>query len=182
MEAKQTLYRLGIISLFCATLLCIGCGESNSTFAGQYRVQDVNILADDIERGESVRVEIFFETKREFDGTPDGTEVVARVPSQLDYVPLSSEIYDGSTEQTDGRSPDAVLPCPDGSQFIIFQFTDADLLGRAIRSDGRFGFRFNVVGRTPVSATYVRAAAGKSVAYSCFAPFSFEEEEAVQVF
>ncbi len=141
----------------------------------------MNILADDIERGESVRIEIFFETEREFDGTPDGTEVVVRVPPQLNFVPFSSEIYDGSTEQADGRSPDTVLPCPDGSQFIIYQFTDADLFGRAIRSNSRFGFRFNVVGRTPASATFVRAAAGESVAYSCFAPFSFEEEEAVRV-
>ncbi len=142
----------------------------------------MNILADDIERGESVRVEIFFETKREFDGTPDGTEVVVQVPPQLDFVPFSSEIYDGSTDQADGRSPDAVLPCRDGSQFLIYQFSDSDLFGRAIRSNGQFGFRFNVVGRTPASATYVRAAAGESVAYSCFSPFSFEEQEAVRVF
>jgi hypothetical protein len=142
----------------------------------------VNILADDINRGESVRVEVFFETKTEFDGTPDGTEVVVQVPPQLDYIPFSSAIYDGSTDQTDGRSPDAVLPCPDGSQFLIYQFSDSDLFGRSIRSNSQYGFRFNVIGRRAASATYVRAAAGESVAYSCFSPFSFEEQEAVRVF
>ncbi len=170
-----------IIPFLLVTLLCFGCGGSDSALSGGYRVQDVNILADDIERGESVRVEIFFETGTEFDGTPDGIEVVVRVPPQLNYVPTSSEIYDGSTEDTDGRSPDAVLPCADGSQFVVYQFSDAELLGRTIRSNNQFGFRFNVVGRVSTNSTFVRAAAGESVAYSCLLPFSFEEEEAVRV-
>jgi|GEM_PF-6593820 len=169
------------ILLLCTSLFFISCGNSNSILGGDYEVQDLNILANDIERGESVRVEVFFETKTEFDGTPDGTEVVVRIPPELRYVPLSSEIYDGSTDATDQRSPDTVLPCPDGSQFVIYQFSDADLFGRGIRSNTEFGFRFNVVGNTPVNLTYVRAAAGESVAYSCFSPFSFEEQEALQV-
>ncbi len=171
------------VSFTIALLLFLGsCGGSSSlSLNGKYEVQDVNLLADDIDVGEDVRVEVFFETKTEFDGNPDGVEVVVRLPVQLQYLTGSSEIYDGTTRETDGRTPDNVISCPDGSSFIVYQFSDSDLEDRGLGSRSDYGFRFNVVGVSKVAAAFVRASAGESVEYSCGEPFSFEEEEAVEV-
>ena len=118
-----------------------GCGTSLD-FDGRYEVQNVNILADDVSVGESVRTEVFFETRVEADGDADGIEVVVKVSPALDYVPGTSRIYDDSTDESDLRSPDDVIRCADGSTFLFYDFMDSDLEDRSISGLSNFGFKF----------------------------------------
>lgn len=144
-------------------------------------MNDVNILANDIQVGETVRVEVFFETKIEDDGTPDGVELVVRIPAELSYVSGTSQIYDGSTDDSDTYTPDFTEKCPSGETFLSYLFQDSDLFEREVGQFGEFGLRFEVVGVTPVDATFVGAIAGDRENYLCGGTFPPEQNEAVQV-
>lgn len=171
---KSALFAVFALSLF-------ACGGGGSDLSGKYSVNDVNILANDIEVGERVRVEVFFETKVEVDGFPDGVQVVVRVPAELRYVPGSSAIYDGSTRNTDARTPDDVVNCATGETFLLYDFDDSELFDRAISGSNNFGLRFEAEGVTPVAVTRVGASAGEREDFACGENFRAEQDEAVEV-
>ncbi len=82
--------RLAVALVF---LFILGCGsDSGGKLDGKYSVTDVNVLAFNIQRGEQVRAEIFFETKTEPDGYPDGLDVIVRIPPELVYAEGSSNL------------------------------------------------------------------------------------------
>lgn len=159
--------------------LC-SCGGSDGSLSGSYRVNDVNILANDIEIGESVRVEVFFETKTEFDGSPDGIDVVVRISPSLRFIPGSARIYDDTTDETDSRDPDGIVECPDGATFLIFNFEDDDLEDRSIAGAADFGLRFEAEGIRRNTGAVVSAAAAENQEFSC-SDFASEEQEVVEV-
>lgn len=148
---------------------------------GQYSVKDVNILAGDIEVGETVRVEVFFETKIEDDGTPDGVELIVRIPAEIAYVVGTSRIYDGSTDQSDSFTPNFSETCDSGETYLSYLFQDIDLFDREVGQFGEFGIRFEAVGVTPVDSTLIGASAGEREEYRCGEFFAAEENEAVEV-
>ena len=166
--------------LITIVLCAIGCGTSLD-FNGRYEVQNVNILADDINVGESVRTEVFFETKTETDGTPDGVQVVVKVSSALQYLPGTSRIYDDSTDESDLRSPDEVVTCDNGSVFLFYNFLDSELEDRSISGISNFGLKFEVSGKSKTSAAVISAAAGEDQDFSCSEDFDEEASESVEV-
>jgi hypothetical protein len=168
------------LTLITAVLGIIGCGTSLD-FNGRYEVQNVNILADDISVGESVRTEVFFETKTEADGTPDGVQVVVKVSSALQYLPGTSRIYDDSTDESDLRSPDDVVTCGDGSAFLFYNFLDSELEDRSLSGISNFGLKFEVSGRVKTPAAVISAAAAEDQDFSCTSDFDEEESESVEV-
>lgn len=162
------------------SLLSCG-GSSDSSLSGTYSVEDVNILADNIEVGEEVRVEVFFETKTEGDGTPDGVDVVIRVPSELDLVLGSSELYDNSTGDSDRFTPHNIVNCPTGETYIVYNFSDFDLDDHELGGFGKFGLKFQVRGRTPTPQTLVGAVAGSNERFNCGDFLDAEQNEAVEI-
>lgn len=175
----QKISLVALLAIFVA--VTCGCGSSGSSLQGTYSVKDVNILANDINIGESVRVEVFFETKTEVDGTPDGLDVIVRIPAELDFVPGSSGIYDNSTDDSDSYTPQEVVRCETGEIFLVYQFNDFDLFEREIGTAGSFGLKFEARGRSTVSSTFVGATAGSSETFRCGEFYAAEENEAVQV-
>ena len=164
------------------TLFLVACGGSSGRdLMGKYSVNDVNILADNIEVGETVRLEVFFETKIEDDGFPDGLELIVRIPPELAYVVGTSRIYDGSTDVSDAFTPNFSETCPTGETYLSYFFQDIDLFDRELDQFGQFGIRLELVGRTPVSSTLVGATAGEREGYRCGEEFAAEENEAVEV-
>lgn len=164
-------------------LLLVGCGSgSDSGLNGSYEVDDVNILANDITVGESTRVEVFFETKTEVDGLPNGLDVVVRVPPEIAYLPNSSRLYDRTTSESDRYDPSDAVFCPGGEAYLIYYFTDADLFDRELSHSGQFGLKFEVRGLTPIGSAPIQAAAsGQGVPFECGKSFGFEQDESVQV-
>ncbi len=162
-------------------LLLSACGSSGSNLEGSYSVKDVNIMANDIQIGESVKVEVFFDTKYETDGSPDGVDVIVRVPSEVAFVDGSSRIYDNSTNDSDPYTPNDIVRCDTGEVYLVYNFSDFDLFGRQIEGPASFGFKFEVSGKLQVSATFIGATAGRGDDFLCGAPFAAEENEAVQV-
>lgn len=144
-------------------------------------MRDVSIIADDIEVGEDVRVEVFFETKTEVSGEPDGVDLVVRIPVELEYVSGTSRIYDGSTDDSDGRTPDNVVVCETGETYLVYNFSDSDLFGREVSTAGNFGIRFEARGASSVPETFIGASAGDGEDFECGAHFAAEENEAVEV-
>lgn len=165
--------------ILCGSLLSCGGGGSDN-LQGSYGVNDVNILAKNIDVGEDVRVEVFFETKTEFDGTPDGVDLIVRVPADLEYVPGTSFIYDNSTDNTDARTPDNVEVCDDGSQLITYNFIDAELFEREL-GIGKFGLRFEARGARSSTTATVGARADGVFIPSCDEVFTAEEDETISV-
>ena len=164
-----------------AITACSGSSDEDDNLVGEYTVEDVNILANDVEVGESVRVEVFFESKIEDDGSPDGLDVVIRIPPELQYVTGSSDIYDGSTDASDQYTPTVIESCPTGETFLSYQFSDLDLFDREISTFGKFGLRLQVRGVTPIQATLIGASAARVQEYFCGEFFDAEKNEAVQV-
>ncbi|MCO6431050.1 MAG: hypothetical protein J5J00_09340 [Deltaproteobacteria bacterium] len=169
------------VYLIVLVLLMPACGGSGRSLQGKYSVTDVNILANDIEVGESVRVEVFFETKTEGDGTPDGVDLVVRIPAELEYVSGTSAIYDGDTNNSDRYTPQLITECETGESYLIYEFQDFDLFNREVGGAGNFGIRLEARGVSPVAATFVGATAGDREGFECGEQFAAEENEAVQV-
>lgn len=164
------------------TILLAACGSSNgSGLSGAYEATDVSILARRITVGESVRVDILFTTKYEADGLPDGTDLVVKVPASLTYVIGSSQIFDGSADDRDSRSPDRVVTCDNGDSYVVYNFSDADLFDREIGSFGSFGIRVEVSGRAADPLARIEAAAAAGQEFACDADFRAEADEAVEI-
>lgn len=170
------------LALF-TTIMLVACGsDSDSELSGIYSVNDVNILSNDIDIGEQARTEIFFETKTEIDGSPDGLQVVVRIPAELSFVPGSSQLYDGSTNDSDSYTPSNIVKCPTGETYLTYNFSDFDLFQHELAETGRFGLKFLIQGVTPTPQTLVGAsAAGDVVGFDCGEFFDAEQNEAVEV-
>lgn len=170
-----------IITIFCLVLVA-GCGGSDSdNLNGSYGVSDISALAKNITIGEGDRVDVYFTSKYEFDGYPDGTDLVLKLPAALAYQLGSSEIFDGSDDARDSRTPDRIVNCDDGTSFIVYNFSDSDLFDREIGGVGSFGIRIQVVGRSVSSIARIEGAAGVPQEYSCDTEFRSEADEAVEV-
>lgn len=173
--------RLSIITgMSIALMSLLSCGGDGS-ISGSYKATDVHIIADDIEIGEAVRVDVYFETKTDFVGRPDDVELVVQIGSALRYQPGSSEIYDGNTDDTDDRSPDDVVRCADGRTFLLYRFDDDDLEDRSIFGSTGFGLRIHVVGENRTSVARIEAAAGEEQEFSCRDDFNSESSDSVEV-
>jgi len=168
------------IAVIVTAFFISGCGSSIIS-DGEYSVENVNFLANDIDVGESVRTEIFFQTKTEFDGAADGVQVVVKISSALRYLPGSSEIYDDSTEDSDSRSPDQVVTCPDGSTYLFYNFDDSELDDRSLVGSFDFGFKIEVFGVSRTRSAVISASAAENQQFSCFSDFEDEESDSIEV-
>ncbi len=168
-------------ALFSATLIVAMASCGSDGVSGSYRVNDVNILSDDMDVGEEVRVEVFFETKSELGGQPDGLDLIVRLSDAIDYVPGSSAIYDQTTDERDGRSPDDVQRCDNGVTYLVYRFDDNDLEGRSLSGADEFGIRFEISGKSRSTRAEVQAAANKSQDFSCDSEFGDEASDSVEV-
>ena len=167
--------------LFLFFCCLFSCGGSKSTLRGKYAVNEVKIAASSINQSSITRVEVFFETKKEFDGIPDGVDVVVRLPAELGFVQGSSFIYDNSTRDRDRYTPDDIVLCDTGEIFLLYFFSDADLFDRQIGFDANYGFVFEVFAKTKVDSTLVGAAAGRNVRFSCGEFFNAQKVDSIQV-
>jgi hypothetical protein len=172
---------ISTLALSISAQFILSCGSSGGNLQGKYSVTDVKILANDIQLGETVRTEVFFETKFELDGMPDGLDVIVRIPPELEYVPGSSFIYDNITDNADPFSPTDVRLCAGGESFFIYSFEDFDLFGRELSHPGQFGLKFESRGISKTPVTYVGAIAGRGVGFDCGVDFPAEEKEGVEV-
>lgn len=158
------------------------CGGSDSFLQGTYSVKDVSILSDHIAVGEVVRVEVFFETKYEFSGGPDGLDLFVRLPRELSYVLGSARIYDNLDDNSDPYTPDDVVRCLSGETILFFSFSDSDLSGRELSGGpADYGIKFEARGQERTPVTYVGAIAGRDENYRCAESFPSEEDEAVEI-
>ena len=175
--------KLKIILSIIAVFSIISCGgsDSNSDLSGTYSVDDVNILANDINIGEQVRVEVFFETETEVDGTPDGVDLVVRIPAELSFVSNTSELYDNSTNNSDPFTPNNIVDCPTGETYLIYNFSDFDLFQHELTTLGKFGLKFHVRGKISTPETLVGASAGTNQGFICGQFFAAEQNEAIEV-
>lgn len=169
------------VTILLGLSIITSCGGSSNGLNGSYRINDVNILADNIEVDEEVRVDIFFETKTESDGFPDGVDLVVRIPAELSYVLGTSQIYDSSLGDTDSYTPHRIEECPTGETFLVYNLSDGDLFEREIDGFGKFGLRFQARGKSPVSTTLLGASAGNGESFECGVTFEAEKSEAIEV-
>lgn len=175
-KMSNHLYFLFLISIL------FGCGGSSSiSLNGKYSANDVAIIANEIEIGEAVRTEVFFETKTEIDGTPDGVDLIVRIPKELSFVDGSSRLYDGNTDNTDAYTPNDIVRCETGETFLVYNFSDFDLYEHEIEGFGKFGIRFEVRGLSRTNATFVEASAGDGEFFECGQIYVSEVNEAVAV-
>lgn len=166
--------------LLLSTFGVCSCGSDDGIF-GDYRVDDIRLIANDIEIGEDARADIFFETRVEADGRPDGLELVIRLSPSLDYLDGSAEIYDDSLSDSDDLDPDSVIRCESGETYIVFRLSGSDLRDRSVSSVSDFALRINVVGKSANSAARIEAAADESQDFACGAEFDSEESDSIEV-
>jgi len=174
--------RFKVIALPAIMAFLVSCGGgSGSSLFGHYSIDDVNILADNIQVGESVRAEVFFETKTESDGVPDGLDVVVRIPAELNYIRGTSQLYDGGTSDSDSYTPNDIVNCETGETYLVYNFADFDLFEHEVGGFGKFGFKFEVRGVSSTPETFIAASAGSNEEFHCGEAFVSEGNEAVQV-
>jgi hypothetical protein len=131
--------------------------------------------------GGDARVEVFFNTEIEWDGRPDGVDLIVALDSAVSFLIGSAELYDGTTDDHDRRPPDSVAHCADGRTFLSFNYTDDDLEHRMLFSSGEFGMRFTIIGEQAAPAARIAAAAAQSQPFSCESDFPAEKDDFVAV-
>ena len=159
-------------------IVLVGCGGG---VGGSREVTEVRIDGEEVPIGAAVRADVYFETEAQFDGDPKDIEVVAEVSPALNYVPRSSHIYDGSTDDQALRDPDDVVRCPDGRTFLVFRLTTADMEGRELRSRGGYALGFEIRAGLVRDVGRVDANGADSVEFSCFSNFDSEQADSVKI-
>jgi hypothetical protein len=171
------LIRIAVVSLALSVLAA--CGGGDNLF-GEYQVNDIDVIAKEIEIGETVRVEVFFESKTGAGGQVDEVDVVVFLPRFVEYVEGSSAIYDDTTDDRDDREPDSVVECEEGGTYLVYNFDDDEL--EDTRLSGReWGFRFEARGTELSSSAEFEAAADENQFFSCGDSFPGEKNEVISV-
>jgi hypothetical protein len=168
-----------IIGLFLLSASLTACGGSDTLF-GEYQVNDIDVIAKEIEVGEEVRVEVFFETKRGAGNNVDEVDVVIFLPAAVEFVEGSSSIYDDTTDDRDARSPDSVVECEGGGSYVVYNFDDDELEDTRL-SVGEWGLRFEARGVSTSESVEFEAAADENQFFSCMDSFPGEENEVIRV-
>lgn len=181
-------FRFVSLVILLATLVCCGlvCCGGSSSLSGKYEVNDVHVLAKDINVGESTRTEVFFQTRTEFDGTPNAVDVVVKMSPSLVFIEGTSRIYDSSTDNSDPREPDRVIHCTGGGEILIYRFQDYELRDRPISGDDEFGLKYEMLGVSKDPVAIVAAEAFEDASstlsnFTCDTSFNAEEDETITV-
>ena len=167
--------------MLAALLAVCGCGSDDNWLDGSYEVREVRVEGEEVRAAESIRTNVYFDTKTDYSGEPQSVELVIEVSSDLEYVEGSSYIYVRSTDDEAHRAPDDVVRCGDGRTFVIYYLDRFDLEDRELVSKGQWALRIYVRGMRIGALGVVRASADDVQHYSCFEPFDAQEADTVRV-
>jgi hypothetical protein len=166
---KRILY----VCSFAVSLLFAGCGGSH----GSQELTGLRFIADDIEVGESVRVEADVESGTDGFGDPESVSVFLNVSRFLSVDEDSFRIFEGGDDDTDVIFPESVQRCPDGRTLVSLRFSRDDI--RDAGSNGSFKMKFNVIGEMSTGTAVVDGSAGELESFSCREDFEAESSDSV---
>jgi hypothetical protein len=160
------IYRFNLaICLF----MLLGCGGGGGLgSSGKNEVVDVNFRAKDINVGEQVRVDIYFDVRSDGEGNPeDNVEMVVLVERGLEFLDGSSRIYDEDFSRTRERTPDRIENCSTGETYLFYRLDRDELQPTLVdQNGGSQGIRVQLVGARSGTAG-VKASVGTSETFQC---------------